>query len=324
VLLLLGVALADSLLQSVSAGPATKSSYLSKQQPLVRYVDAVSCGAFNCLRTNAAYKIGAGIQIPCNATRIFKKWDILEAVQSRSLRPSGIVLKSYRDGTVLSTQTLVPYAEDRYGAPYLLAHRADLVKVLADEAFRLGVVFRFGSVVTELNAVKPSILLRNGEEHRADVVLGADGLNSTCRIALLGQAHAPSSTGDMAYRFTVKIDDIMRQEDLCELLDGYPVICWMGPYAHAVCYQLKQDGLCNVVLLCPDNITEIATVSKADVEEIKERFSNWDPKLRKLIELATGALKWKLQIMGPLDIWSHSSGRFVLIGDACHSTLPYL
>lgn len=318
------MALVVSLLQSASAGPATKSSSLSKQRPSVRYVDAVSCGASDCLRTNLLYKIGAGIQIPCNATRIFNKWHILEAVQPHSLKPSGIVLKSYQDGTVLSTQNLVPYAEDKYGAPYLLAHRADLVKVLANEAFRLGVIFRFGSVVAELNAVKPSILLRNGEEHRADIVLGADGLSSTCRIALLGQAHAPSSTGDMAYRFTVKIDDIMRQEDLCELLDGCPVICWMGPDAHAVCYQLKQDGLCNVVLLCSDNIKEIATVSKADVEEIKERFGHWDPKLRKLIELATGALKWKLQIMGPLDTWSHPSGRFVLIGDACHSTLPYL
>ena len=41
---------------------------------------------------------------------------------------------AYRDGMILSTQNLIPYVEDTYGAPYLLAHRADLVKVLADEA----------------------------------------------------------------------------------------------------------------------------------------------------------------------------------------------
>ena len=275
-------------------------------------------------KINISPKIGAGIQIPCNATRIFKRWDILRAVESHSLRPSAIILKAYRDGTILSTQNLVPYAEDAYGAPYLLAHRANLVKVLVDEALKLGVTIRFGSAVTGLDVVEPSILLRNGEEHCVDVILGADGLHSTSRTALLGHLNEPVFTGDMAYRFTVKVDDVVQQEDLCDLLEGFPVICWMGPDAHALCYQLKQEGLCNVVLLCPDNTKEVAVVSKADVQEIKERFSNWDPKLKKLIELATGALKWRLQITEPLDTWSHPNGRFVLIGDACHSTLPYL
>ena len=44
------------------------------------------------------------------------------------------------------------------------------------------------------------------EERRTDVILGADGLNSTCRTALLGHMNAPVATGDMAYRFTIKID----------------------------------------------------------------------------------------------------------------------
>jgi len=268
--------------------------------------------------------VGAGIQVPCNATHIFKGWGILEALESRSLRPSAIILKTYRNSTILSAQNLIPYAEGTYGVPYLLTHRAELVKVLADEASRLGVSIRFGSIITGLRVEEPSIQLKGGEEHRPDVILGADGLNSTCRTALLGHRNAPVLTGDMAYRFTVKIDDIGGQSDLCDLLKGFPVTCWMGPDAHALCYQLKEDGLCNVVLLCPDNIKEEAVVSKADVQEIKQRFSSWDPTLRKLIELATGPLKWRLQISESLNTWSHSSGRFVLIGDACHSTLPYL
>ena len=179
-------------------------------------------------------------------------------------------------------------------------------------------------MITGLDTVKPSVNLKNGKEHQVDIILGADGLYSTCRTALLGYANAPVSTGDMAYRFTIKTDDIVQQEDLRDLLEGFSVVCWMGPNAHAVCYQLKQEGLCNVVLLCPDNTEGVAIVSKADVGEIKERFGNWDPTLKKLIDLAAGALKWRLEITQPLETWRLPNGRFVLIGDACHSTLPYL
>ena len=192
-------------------------------------------------------------------------------------------MKAYRDGTTLSIQNLVPHAKATYGVPYLLIHRADFVKVLADEALRLGVTIRFGTMVASLNAEKPSIHLKNGEEYQADVILGADGLYSSCRIALLGHSSVPFPSGDMAYRFTVKIDDVMQREDLRNLLEGFPIVCWMGPNAHALCYQLKQDGLCNVVLLCPDYIQEAAVVSKADIQEIRDRFSGWDPKLKKTL-----------------------------------------
>ena len=272
----------------------------------------------------SSHKIGAGIQIPCNATRICQRWGILGALESYSLRPSAIILKGYRDGEILSTQMLQSYVENKYGSPYVLVHRAALVRVLADEALRLGVTIIFGSAITSLDGVNPSIRLSNGKEHQADIILGADGVSSICRTALMGQPCAPISTGDMAYRFTVKLDDMRQQDGLRALLEGSPVICWMGPDAHAVCYQLKYEGLCNVVMLCPDTIEEAAPVLKADPQEIKKRFNNWDPVLTKLIDLATEALKWRLQISEPLETWRNPSGRFVLIGDACHSMLPYL
>ena len=262
--------------------------------------------------------------MPCNATRIFRHWGILEAVESHSVRPSAIVLKRYQDGTTLSTQNLTPHAEVTYKVPYLLIHRADLVRVLADEALRSGVTIHFGITISKISTQKPSILLNNGVEHQADIVLGADGLYSTCRSTLLKQNKPPYPSGDMAYRFTVEMDNIMQDKDLRDLLNGLPVICWMGPNAHALCYQLKQGGLCNVVLLCPDNLKVAAVVSKADVQEMRERFKDWDPRLRKLIDLADGALKWRLEITEPLNTWSNLSGKFLLIGDACHPTLPYL
>ena len=162
----------------------------------------------------------------------------------------------------------------------------------------------------------------NGEEYLADVILGVDGLHSTCRTLLQTHINAPFPSGDIAYWFTVKVDNVMQQQDLRDLLEGFPVVCWTGPNAHVLCYQVKQGGICNVVLLSPDNIQEAAVVSKADIQETRDCFSDWDPKLKEFIELADEALKWRLEVTKPLNKWTSSNDRVLSIVDACHSTLP--
>ncbi len=76
-------------------------------------------------------QIGAGIEVPPNSTRILRRWNMLEAVKSYSIEPEKLLLRSYRDGSIMSNRSLVPSMEDTYGAPWLLIHRANFQKVLA-------------------------------------------------------------------------------------------------------------------------------------------------------------------------------------------------
>ena len=66
--------------------------------------------------------------------------------------------------------------------------------------------------------------------------------------------------------------------------------------------------------------------TEGDAEEMRATFSNWDPKLKKLLSLVDSCLKWKLQNSDPssLPTWVHPHGTFCLLGDAAHATLPYL
>ncbi|MCJ1364519.1 hypothetical protein MMC16_003630 [Acarospora aff. strigata] len=269
-------------------------------------------------------EIGAGIQIPPNSSRILKRWNILDKIEAVSVRPADFILRSYRDGSVLSKQNMVPFAEERYGVPYLHIHRADYHKILVAEAQRLGVGMELGCTVTEVDFQKPSLHLKDKPEFHADVILGADGLKSICREALVGHPDPPHLTGDLAYRIIVKAEDMRKHPDLVDLVEKPAINYWMGPDGHAVCYLLKGGGLYNIVLICPDNLPEMLNTAKADLQEMRDFFEKWDPKLKTLLGLVQETSKWRLQNSREMDSWRHPSGKFTLLGDACHATLPYL
>src|ERR1700690_4255152 len=71
-------------------------------------------------------RLGAGIQIGCNAMKVMRAWD-LEPV----LRRGGVYSRPWDNkevdtGAERFDMVFGPSAEERYGAPYLLGHRGDL------------------------------------------------------------------------------------------------------------------------------------------------------------------------------------------------------
>ena len=134
---------------------------------------------------------------------------VLPKIESLSVRPHDFVLRSYKDGQVLSTQNTLPYTLNRYSAPYLHIHRADYHHVLVDEARGLGVNIKLNSHVTGVDFSKPAVKFGDGQEDfEADLVIGADGLKSVTRETLLARKDPPRLTGDLAYRIIVKASDL--------------------------------------------------------------------------------------------------------------------
>jgi salicylate hydroxylase len=182
----------------------------------------------------------------------------------------------------------------------------------------LGVSIQLGSTVTAINFGTPAIHIKGKPDFRAD------GLKSVCREALLGHADPPKLTGDLAYRIVVKAEDMVKHENLQELVSNPAINYWMGLNAHAVCYLLKGGGLYNIVLACPDNLPELVSTQATDIQEMRDLFAKWDPRLKTLLSIVQETSKWRLQNSEEMKKWSHPSGKFALLGDACHATLPYL
>lgn len=81
----------------------------------------------------------------------------------------------------------------------------------------------------------------------------------------------------------------------------------------------------NMVLLVPDDMPAGANTLSGNVEEMRALYSEWDPRIPKLLALCKDVFKWRLMIRPGLDpTWSHPSSAFTILGDAAHATLPYL
>jgi salicylate hydroxylase len=76
-------------------------------------------------------------------------------------------------------------------------------------------------------------VLQNGEEHVADLVVGADGINSNLREIMLGRKDPPILTGDLAYRLLLSTKEMLKDSELAPFVTDPQVNYWLGPDAHA-------------------------------------------------------------------------------------------
>ena len=256
---------------------------------------------------------------------MLQHWGVLEEVLKYADRPEAGTFRSYR-GDVLSQSPPVSDPRLVNKAPYIVIHRADLLRALLSGTRKHKIEVRLGSDVKEIDFSKPSLRLSAGEVHEADVILGADGERSRCRGILLGHADPPYSPGDVVYRISVPIADITEDHLAWDLKKRSSVNFWMGSGGHVVSYLIQHDML-NVVLVYAEGGSGKVMYGpqRADLEEFRSKISDWDPVLHELINVeGSVCTKWTLFQIHEPNQWRHESGRFVLIGDAAHAILPCL
>ncbi|PWY88381.1 FAD/NAD(P)-binding domain-containing protein [Aspergillus heteromorphus CBS 117.55] len=273
-------------------------------------------------------QIGAGIQVPPNATRIFKAWGLLDALNEVAEVPESATLRSYR-GEALSRISLLETMEPTYGTPYLSVHRVDLHHLLAQTAKEEGAQIRLGVDTQDIKTAgdRPVVQLADGEIIEADLILGADGERSTCRRILLNEPNMLRDSGEHVYRVTVPIPEIAAaDEELQSLLSPPQINLWIGPGGNALTYRLKRDNLFNVVFMQehgPESDVPLIP-QRVGKEVVAQEFQNgWDPKFWRILDLTSVCTRWTLLESDIAARWSDETGRVALIGDAAHAMGPY-
>lgn len=271
-----------------------------------------------CERSPVLGEAGAGIQVSPNGARLLRRIDALAAVEATAFQPEAAEMRLGVSGATVLHLPLGASAEARWGAPYLQVHRADLLAAIEASAREAGVEIRLGCAVTGIEQ-RPSgaaLLLDDGSEIEADVVLGADGLHSAVRALTFGP-DAARFTGQVAWRGTVPTAALPKG------LVSPTATVWVGPRRHLVTYYLRRGTLVNFVAVEErQGWAEENWSAPGDVTEMRAAFRGWHRSAAAVLEAAESCLLWGLFDRPALPSWV--SGRVALLGDACHPMLPFM
>ena len=270
-------------------------------------------------RSAFAEESGAGIQLGPNATRILRALGVLDLLMPQAFRPEAIWVFDGLSGRKLATVPLGDRAEQRYGAPYLTFHRADLhagLRAAAEAQSSVSLSSGFNVAKMEEGETE-EITVTDSEENalKGSALIGADGLWSTARKWIAPDAKL-SFTGATAFRTLLPLSEVPAPFTA-------PIVgLWLGPRAHLVHYPVRAGDALNVVAVTETGQRGEGWNQEADRSALLGPFTRWCSDSKSLLERAGTWRAWSLFSLRALPHWSR--GAVTLLGDAVHPVLPYL
>ena len=254
-------------------------------------------------------EVGAGIALWGNAVRALRSINAAEPVERAGERCIiAEILTS--QGRVLK-RTPVEALDRIAGAPMLLVHRAELLAALLSSLPPDAV--RFGAECVGVRQTPESVTarFRDDSTDTADLLVGADGINSVVRTGLFGpQRHRYS--GYTCWRGIAEIPESL-------VPPGYVGEIW-GLGAR---FGITRIGRGRVYWWATANTAEGGRDTDTHAT-LADRFHRWAPPVPAVIDATPRghAIRNDIIDRAPSRPWGR--GRLVLVGDAAHPTSPNL
>lgn len=253
--------------------------------------------------------LGSGLTLRGNAVRVLRELDVLDELLAHGYAFNEIGLRAPGP----EAKVLAVLDDMRVGGDDLPAtigiYRPELNAIVRRKAEEAGVRFRYGTKIIAVDQGPESVQVtaEDGATYRYELVVGADGLNSTVRKAI-GITEGPQPTGMGIWRtFVPRPTDVLRTD----LYYGGPAfIAGYCPTSESMMYAYLVEAAQERDLAeGPAIMAELASGYGGPWEEIRKHIKN-DARVnythftQHLIE----------------SDWHR--GRVVLIGDAAHSCPP--
>ncbi|WP_024805877.1 FAD-dependent monooxygenase [Nocardia sp. BMG51109] len=268
-------------------------------------------------RSDVFAELGAGIQLAPNAFHALDRLGVGTAVRDRAVLVDELRLMDAVTGEPIVRFPLTGAYRERFGNPYSVVHRGDLYQPLLDasrdhDAIELCGGRRATGYEEDDDGV--TVFDEHGHSRRGDLLIGADGIRSTIRRALLDDGD-PRVTGHTIYRSLVPMDAVPRT------LRSEAVTLWAGPGWHLVHYAIAGGSMLNVAAIRDDRAANVIVGQPVPDAEVVKEFAGLTGVPRRILDLGREWRRWVLCDRNPVADWAH--GRVALLGDAAHPMLNY-
>lgn len=261
-------------------------------------------------QAEAIQEVGAGIQVSPNGFRVIEALGLADALAACSVQGRAVSLRNGATGAEVARLDLMRLPSDQR---YFFVHRADLIDLLSNAVRAEGVCIRLLQTVdTVMPGPRPRVVLANGDQRQADMVIAADGIHSTLRPVLNTPA-PPFFTGQVAWRCIVPN------------VTGHPAHArvHMGAGRHMVTYPLRDGTVLNVVAVEERDTWAAESWSQTDdPNALREAFAGFDAEVHQILSQAEAPGLWGLFRHPVAETWYGEN--CALLGDAAHPTLPFL
>ncbi|KAF2846468.1 salicylate hydroxylase-like protein [Plenodomus tracheiphilus IPT5] len=281
--------------------------------------------------------VGAGIQLAPNMARILDRLGCWEAIEAEAVQCANTSIREGRSDKELGYVDL-GYVQEKFGYPHMVGHRASLANGLYEGCQReSGIRFKLGYIVSDTHfGSKPTFNItpsQGGETHQVecDILIGADGVKSNTRVAMLkelGMTGSVRDSGQAAYRIMLTRDQMKHDPELLKLIESDTVTRWIGEKKHIIAYPIHNKQIYNLSTAQPDvnfaGAPDAQYTTKGSKSAMLQVYGDFCPMIQNMLNLVPegDVVEWKLRVHDPLDTWIH--GSTALVGDACHPTLPHM
>lgn len=262
---------------------------------------------------------GAGLQISPNAFYVLEELGLGTQLKAMASAPESIHIIKASTGRSIVHVPLGQESIERYGAPYLIVHRADLCQMLAnachkhpDIDFHLG--HRVVDAVPHANGIT-AMAYHDEKMHEfwGKAMIAADGVWSKFRTEYI-EAKPPVYSGMTAWRAMVPGDKVSPRK-LAETQ------LWLASNGHGITYGLRRNSYLNIVLVVKEVSHEKKWDSSADIAQLRRKLSNWHPDFTDLLQARVKWTKWPLYEAPLSKRWAID--KLALVGDSAHAMLPF-
>ncbi len=251
---------------------------------------------------------GAGLLLASNAVKGLTRLGLGQAIKDLSVPQLKAGIYSNR-GEFLG-ETSGEELEKRFGAITLAVHRADLQEMLLKAVGRENVKLGHQLKEFEQDAVGVMVKFENGQEARAGLLIGADGLHSRVREQLFGKTQ-PRYSGYTAWRGIVGFEH-------SQLLPGEFWGCGarfgIAPLSAGRVYWFACKN-------APEGERDKPGERK---QELLDIFGQWTKPIPALLAATEAGAILRNDIYDRVPLKKWSVGRVTLLGDAAHPMTPNL